>query len=662
MSCRLALVVLFFVATSLFPAPAYSWDLLGTTTPTSGNAYPGSRNGAAYWVSNGTIYMFSGQGTEATSAEGYLTSLYKYNVTSSKWSLAAGPTTTNQPAVFPAVGGKGFPGGRTGASQWTDSAGNLWLFGGNGNANSSSVGLLNDLWKYNPTTSSWTFYGGNQAAGASSSDSTRPTPRESAACWTDASGNMWLFGGRGMALGASKASMLADLWYWSPSQSTWSSYFSDASPSARSSSASWTDKDGNGWIYGGKDADSNYLSDLWQFKVADLTWLLKSGTPNVNQNPTYPTLVGGTGTPGGLYSANGLYFSGGIYLFAGYGLDKSGAAGANRDLWRFNVTALSWTYLSGTPASKIGSTTTPGARSAAAAWSTADTLFVFGGSGYDTNGTANVGDLGDFWSSKFCTFNPAGCTTSTPVQAVTPTTTGASLTSGATGSASSTTFKAANTTGATAATSGGKGTTGGTGLPSGTTGAAGSTGTTGVVETTTQATVTVTMGMIGDPSQVNTNVIGNTVADNLGVPPQYVNITIVYDNATSTTGNKARAVSIPFHLVIVVLFPNSSAIAAVTGGNSTGNITGSLAVLQSVVTSAANSSDVRGALSSAGITVTSVTATTTSQVVTVPSSTTSPNFPHTTKGSSGPSAGFALTPSVFTSALVVLATLYMALL
>ena len=40
------------------------------------------------------------------------------------------------------------PGARLGAVSWKDSAGNLWLFGGNGNASNSTTGELNDLWRY----------------------------------------------------------------------------------------------------------------------------------------------------------------------------------------------------------------------------------------------------------------------------------------------------------------------------------------------------------------------------------------------------------------------------------------------------------------------------------------------------------------------------------
>jgi hypothetical protein len=41
------------------------------------------------------------------------------------------------------------PGGRWGATAYTDAAGNVWMFGGQGYDSGGNVGLLNDLWKYN---------------------------------------------------------------------------------------------------------------------------------------------------------------------------------------------------------------------------------------------------------------------------------------------------------------------------------------------------------------------------------------------------------------------------------------------------------------------------------------------------------------------------------
>jgi hypothetical protein len=44
------------------------------------------------------------------------------------------------------------PGGRDSSVTWTDSNGDVWLFGGEGYDASGNFGWLNDLWKYGPTT------------------------------------------------------------------------------------------------------------------------------------------------------------------------------------------------------------------------------------------------------------------------------------------------------------------------------------------------------------------------------------------------------------------------------------------------------------------------------------------------------------------------------
>ena len=85
-----------------------------------------------------------------------------------EWAWMGGSSTLDiydgQPGVYgtlgtPAAGN--VPGGRWDASSWTDSSGNLWLFGGDGvrcqrvwNAD------LNDLWEFNPSTNEWTWMGG----------------------------------------------------------------------------------------------------------------------------------------------------------------------------------------------------------------------------------------------------------------------------------------------------------------------------------------------------------------------------------------------------------------------------------------------------------------------------------------------------------------------
>jgi hypothetical protein len=60
---------------------------------------------------------------------------------------------------------------------WIDSSGNLWLFGGYGYDSTGSVGKLNDLWQYSPSSGQWTWVGGEDAANASGSTARWEPPR-----------------------------------------------------------------------------------------------------------------------------------------------------------------------------------------------------------------------------------------------------------------------------------------------------------------------------------------------------------------------------------------------------------------------------------------------------------------------------------------------------
>ena len=44
---------------------------------------------------------------------------------------------------------------------WTDTSGNLWLFGGYGPISTGYIGDLNDFWKFSPSTLEWTWMGGS---------------------------------------------------------------------------------------------------------------------------------------------------------------------------------------------------------------------------------------------------------------------------------------------------------------------------------------------------------------------------------------------------------------------------------------------------------------------------------------------------------------------
>ena len=139
-----------------------------------------------------------------------------------QWAWVGGSSTivpmmyaAGRPGVYgtlgtPALGN--IPGGRLGATTWTDSNGNFWFFGGGGYDAIGKNGLANDLWEFNPLTNQWAWMGGSSTwsdirgyYGVPGVYGTLGTPaagnvpggRYFASSWTDSSGNVWLFGGSG---------------------------------------------------------------------------------------------------------------------------------------------------------------------------------------------------------------------------------------------------------------------------------------------------------------------------------------------------------------------------------------------------------------------------------------------------------------------------------
>jgi hypothetical protein len=81
---------------------------------------------------------------------------------------------------------------------------------------------LNDLWKFNSSAGGWEWVSASNTINALgvfgtqgvASTSNVPGARYLSTAWTDASGNLWLFGGLGLA--ASTDGNLNDLWEYVP--------------------------------------------------------------------------------------------------------------------------------------------------------------------------------------------------------------------------------------------------------------------------------------------------------------------------------------------------------------------------------------------------------------------------------------------------------------
>lgn len=363
--------------------------------PNAGNV-PGSRSGAATWSDqNGNFWLFGGTGCDSACKVGDLNDLWEYSPSTNEWTWMGGSSTVGankgQPGIYGTLGvaaAGNMPGGRSGAVTWTDQNGNFWLFGGTGYDASDVSGVLNDLWRFDPSTNAWSWVSGNSmlpkaAHGWPGLYGTLGTPasgnlpgsRSGATGWRDENGNLWLFGGGGVDE-KGNGTALNDLWNFNLSTKMWtwmgggttavSCYaelgieicqgqpgvygtfgISSANniPGGRSDAMGWSDATGNFWLFGGQGYDSvdneSNLNDLWMASPDSSEWTWRGGnTTGVDCTVTpegspfckgQPGVYGSLGVPepgnepGGRYGASRWKDeSGNFWLFGGYGADSTG--------------------------------------------------------------------------------------------------------------------------------------------------------------------------------------------------------------------------------------------------------------------------------------------------------------------------------------------------
>ena len=252
----------------------------------------------------------------------------------------------------------------------------------------------------------WTFIDGTKTAGTigtpqfgnfpASAPSTLPNPftntpgaRYGAAGWTDSFGSLFLFGGDGWELAGKTPpdtlhGTMNDLWVcdmswgdfcqwqlvggYDPTPITVNGVATtvgaqiiagaqektgNAAPPARLGAASWKDGAGNFWLFGGSTGN-NFLSDLWRYNPSGLnpaTYTTKEGQWNfilgsgVDAGGNYTS---GTRFPGARTNAvTWTDAAGNFWLFGGYGYDGQGSPvlGFLNDLWEY--TGGNWVFVSG---------------------------------------------------------------------------------------------------------------------------------------------------------------------------------------------------------------------------------------------------------------------------------------------------------------------------
>jgi N-acetylneuraminic acid mutarotase len=346
------------------------YGVYGTQGSSRVSYTPGSRYQQTSCMDrNYNIWVFGGNGYAAPSTSGNLNDLWELSTRGQAWTWLAGsdaavsPSTPYTGSNFGTLGVEApgnMPGFRTEASSAVDADGNFWLYGGMGD---DGTGVPNsdlyELWKYDPKAKEWTWMDGDKQGDEEYSYngiSGNPGARHGAAMWSDAAGNLWLFGGHNIYRG-----YLSDLWEYSTTSKTWELidlppdpqfdkpvYGTLGKPAFRNwpgmrmSPTVTLDAAGNVWLYGGFGEDANgqtgVMGDLWKltptnsFTTGIWTWM--GGDTTVSTGPVYG--IAGSGNlgnrPGARQgSAVWIDHSGNFWLMGG----SDFAGQYHNDMWKF---------------------------------------------------------------------------------------------------------------------------------------------------------------------------------------------------------------------------------------------------------------------------------------------------------------------------------------
>ena len=428
----------------------------GTKGVASTNNYPGTRFGSIYFSDkNGNFWLFGGTGIDAAGNGGLLNDLWKFDGTN--WTWVSGSNIVNQSGTR-ATRGTPNPANTPGSRQYgaggVDNNGNIWIFGGEGYFDTTQIigpastgDALNDLWKFDGYNWTW-IKGGNgwvdKEPGGSfyyygvfgtqgvATKTNNPGVRKYCLSWIDLNGNFWIFGGDGYAdstyYPTGSTGALSDLWKWDGANWTWmgGNRAANVSPvygvkglptpsnspgGRREGSTSWSDKNGNFWLFGGvaynTSNNSSYSNDLWKYDGTNWTWISGSDTGNQLSNYGSLGIAASSNTPGARRFASGWTdTSGTSWLFGGISTYPL-PFGYLNDIWKWDGT--NWTWVSGADTvNKSGFygtkgvasiNNTPGSRWKAMAWSNKyGKQMLFGGTGLNNSDNNTPMYFNDQWS------------------------------------------------------------------------------------------------------------------------------------------------------------------------------------------------------------------------------------------------------------------------
>ncbi len=453
----------FIIAAVLFSlvnvAPAYSqtWKWVSGSSTTTivpdfgtrgefqpSNQPPGLEH-AAIWVGpDSNIYLFGGD----IGSSNYYNTIWEYSPTLGEWMWKRGSNTTN---ASPNYGTSGYPtetndpGARIQFAWYATPNGDLWIYGGIDN----SSNIYGDLWKYDFGLDRWIWYSMTEYGGETNRNMVVPDPDTTNAPGGDAGSRagaslyvnstedtLWLFFGQTF-LGDSPG-LASDGWridpvnakeYWlqgaegdnQNDAGSFSGVFDVESnliwPAARIGQSLWRTSNGKFYIFGGQDAESEYLRDLWSWNPANGLWArinLYGGLSSTNEDYITNTnsfygkkdTADESNRPGSRYgSATWMLSDTQFVIYGGYGYDASGNISLMNDYWLFDLSTHLMTWSAGGGNSLTADSLRPvygtegvatdsiypGARFNASVVRDAEgRVWMFGGQGYATTGSAGI--------------------------------------------------------------------------------------------------------------------------------------------------------------------------------------------------------------------------------------------------------------------------------
>jgi hypothetical protein len=346
----------------------------GSQGAASINYYPPSLDRAVQWTDKqGNFWIFGGGG----SGDSWGSDLWKYNPLANTWTWVKGPGQPYQWGNYGTMGVPSItnnPGARQeGSASWTDTAGDLWLFGGWASDINGQTNVINDLWRYHIATNEWTWMGGADT--------------------------VYSFGLYGSLFQASD---------------------SFVPPCRAGSVGTWTDVNNNLWLFGGNRIES--YGDLWRYNIASGQWAWMGGTQELNTSHKYGNLgvEDSSNFPGSRLSFARVVDSNYLYLAGG-----TGPGMQYSDVWEFNLNTNYWTWIGGDSgnvstghyshycSTAYGDMPRGGTTVCAQLNSCTPFLFIWGGWDFDLNG---YNDLWSFdlmarkwrWLSGYQNYNVTG--------------------------------------------------------------------------------------------------------------------------------------------------------------------------------------------------------------------------------------------------------------